>query len=257
MAARTVKHALLIAFAMLGVAALLSLGIWQIERREWKLALIERVESRVHAAPVTAPGPSEWHSVTAENAEYRRVTLTGRYLEGHGTLVQAVTKEGPGFWLLAPFQTDRGFIVLVNRGFVPPEWRDRAAGDAGFGVGARGETGSDTGSAASGTAVRVTGLLRMTEPKGAFLRTNDPARGRWYSRDVAAIAAAKGLSGVAPYFVDAEVTAAGSASRFPIAGLTVIAFRNAHLQYAITWLTLAAMLAGWTTLSLRRDMITR
>lgn len=127
---------------------------------------------------------------------------------------------------MTPLRTDAGFVVLVNRGFVPPEHRAPAS---------RAE-GELAGPAA------VTGLLRMSEPKGAFLHKNDPADGRWYSRDVAAIAAARGLTDTAPYFVDADATA--NPGGWPIGGLTVIAFPNSHLVYAITWYGLALMLAG-------------
>ena len=94
--------------------------------------------------------------------------------------------------------------------------------------------------AASGTGeVSVTGLLRISEPGGGFLRDNAPADDRWYSRDVAAIAQARGLDGpVAPYFIDAERP--GPAG-YPVGGLTVIAFRNEHLVYALTWFGLALL----------------
>jgi surfeit locus 1 family protein len=88
----------------------------------------------------------------------------------------------------------------------------------------------------------VAGLLRPTEPKGGFLRANAPGADRWYSRDVAAIAAARHISGVAPYFIDADATP--NTGGFPVGGLTVVTFRNNHLQYALTWFTLALMVAG-------------
>ena len=88
----------------------------------------------------------------------------------------------------------------------------------------------------------MTGLLRMSEPGGAFLRVNDPASDRWFSRDVAAIAASRGLDKVAPYFIDAE--RAPGESGLPVAGLTVIAFSNNHLVYALTWGALALMAAA-------------
>src|SRR3546814_12865644 len=97
---------------------------------------------------------------------------------------------------------------------------------------------------------RVTGLLRVTEPGGAFLRRNDPARDRWYSRDVAAIAHARGLGVVAPYFIDADraaARAAGAAANpraLPAGGLTLVHFRHAHLVSAITWFPLALLSAG-------------
>ncbi|MET0308970.1 MAG: SURF1 family protein [Sphingomonas sp.] len=207
----------LVAFA--ACAALVALGTWQVQRRAWKLDLIAQVAARVHAVPVATPGPSEWPEIDAASAQYRRVRLVGMYLPAQ-TLVQASTERGTGWWVLAPMRTDRGFTVLVNRGFVAG--RDAPAPPA----------GSQT----------VTGLLRISEPGGGFLRANDPANGRWYSRDVAAIAAAGHLAQVAPYFVDAD--AASSKPGGPIGGLTVIAFPNNHLVYALTWYMLAAMVAG-------------
>src|SRR6185503_1611251 len=108
---------------------------------------------------------------------YRPVRVTGRFLHDRETLVQAATARGPGYWVMTPLRTDAGWTVLVNRGFVPPERRDRTARRAGEPLG----------------PVSVAGLLRMTEPGGAFLRSNDPQRERWYSRDVAAIGRSRRL----------------------------------------------------------------
>jgi surfeit locus 1 family protein len=222
------KLAVLSVLAVLGIAGLLALGVWQVERRAWKLDLIEHVDTRVHAAPVPAPGPSDWPHINASDDAYRHVLVTGRYLDARETLVKAVTDLGAGYWVLAPFRTTDGFTVLINRGFVPD---DRS------GAGSRraGSTQTDT---------TVTGLLRITEPKGGFLRTNDPAADRWFSRDIAAIAASHGIEGAAPYFIDADASADSAA--LPVGGLTVIAFPNNHLVYALTWFGLAAMLAGWS-----------
>jgi surfeit locus 1 family protein len=208
-----------------GIAVFVALGIWQLERRVWKLDLIARVDQRVHAAAIAAPGPDQWPALTAENAEYRHVLLKGRFLDQPQTPVLAVTTLGRGFWVMAPMRTDAGFVVLVNRGFIPSDQRRRLAGP-------------DNGPA----EVTITGLLRMSEPGGAFLHSNDPADGRWYSRDVAAIAASQGLGTVAPYFVDADATP--DAGAWPEGGLTVVTFRNAHLQYALTWFALALGLAA-------------
>ena len=212
--------------ALLAFAGLVALGTWQVHRRAWKLDLIARVERRIHAPPVAAPGPAAWPAIGAARDEYRRVVLHGAFLHDRETLVQAVTRLGGGFWVVTPLRTDRGFTVLVNRGFVPAARRDL--------------TTRPTGERAG--VATVTGLVRMSEPKGGFLRANDPAHGRWYSRDVAAIAAARGLAGVAPYFVDADGTP--NPGGLPVGGLTVIAFPNNHLVYACTWYGLAAMVAG-------------
>jgi surfeit locus 1 family protein len=211
---------------VLGVALFTSLGVWQLHRRVWKLDLMHRVDARVHAPPVAAPGPSEWRRVDRARDEYRRVAVTGHYLNDRETLVRAVTALGGGYWVLTPFETTGGFTVLVNRGFVPPGRRDPKTRTAG----------------AIGGETTIVGLMRMTEPKGAFLHTNDPPANRWYSRDVAAISAARHLEDTAPYFIDADDEPVPGG--YPVGGLTVIAFPNNHLVYALTWFGLALLLAG-------------
>jgi len=231
--ARSSATQLFIALAfLLAFSGLIALGIWQIERRAWKLDLIERVESRIQAAPVSVPSTHEWPLISAARDEYKLVRVHGHFISGKNTRVQAVTTLGAGFWLLTPFQTDDGFIVLINRGFVPPNWplETQAPSD---------ET--------------VTGLLRLPELNGGFLHKNDSAAERWYSRDVAAIAVARGLQNVAPFFVDnssviekkiIDNEANIAPEKFPRDGLTVIHFSNNHLGYALTWFALAFMVAA-------------
>lgn len=213
------KRTILIAVALAATLAFIALGVWQVERRAWKLDLIARVASRVHAAPVPV--------MKADGEEYRRVTLTGTYLYGRETFTQALTERGAGFWVITPMRTAEG-VVLVNRGFVP----ERKASH-----------GPDR-------AETVTGLLRLSEPKGGFLRANDPAADRWYSRDIAAIAQARKLGPVAPFFVDAEATPLPGG--YPVGGLTVVRFNNNHLVYALTWFGLAGLSAFAAFLLLRR-----
>lgn len=220
----------LVVIGMLGLLATLgfaALGTWQVERRAWKLDLIARTTQRLAAAPVPAPGPSDWPDITRSRDEYRRVGLSGHWLASARTLVTASTDYGPGYWAMTPLRDDRGFVVLVNRGFV------RSAQD---------------GAAPEGE-VRVTGLLRISEPGGDLLRNNRPAEGRWYSRDVRAIASARHLPRVAPFFVDADATP--NPGGYPIGGLTVVSFPNNHLVYAITWYLLMVMAAGATIVGLR------
>jgi surfeit locus 1 family protein len=217
--------------AFLGIVlfcGFVALGTWQVKRLAWKRALIERVEQRVHAPPVAPPGPSQWPKVTAESDEYRRVELSGVLLNDRQTLVWTATDEGSGFWVMTPLRTADGSIVMINRGFAPTDWCGRdghcAAGPAGD--------------------VTITGLLRMPEPSG-FLRHNDPARNSWYTRDVSAMASARGLSDVAPYFVDADAAPATNGQpSWPEGGKTVLDFPNNHLSYLITWYLLALMTLG-------------
>lgn len=194
------------------------LGVWQVQRLAWKTRLIAAVDARTQMVATSAPGPAAWARITRDGDAYRRVAADGAYLRGRDTLVQAVTDLGPGFWVMTPMQTEAGFIVLVNRGFTP----DRMAA-------APPPPGRQT----------VHGLLRITEPGGGFLRKNAPSTDRWYSRDVAAIAAQRSVKHVAPYFIDADRSAAGP--DWPRGGLTVVRFPNSHLAYALTWFTLAGL----------------
>lgn len=212
------KRTLLTALALLFAAGFVALGVWQVERRAWKHELIAAVDARIDAPPVAAPGPAAWPAISAGKDAYRRVRASGRFGHDEAVLVKAVTDLGGGYWVVTPLETP-DFTLLVNRGFVPEGRRDAASRPVG--------------------TVTVTGLLRISEPGGGFLRANDPAAGRWYSRDVAAIAKAKGLVRVAPYFVDAD--AAPDSGGYPVGGLTVVRFPDNHLVYALTWFALALL----------------
>ncbi|WP_232540239.1 SURF1 family protein [Azohydromonas aeria] len=236
----------LLAGAALLFAGFIALGTWQLQRLAWKRDLIARLEQRLGAQPVPAPGRAAWAALERGTDEYKRVTLRGHFAHELETLVQASTELGSGYWVLTPLRSDDGFWALVNRGFVPPDRRaremrtDRAEGEQ-----------------------QVTGLLRLTEPGGSLLQDNDAAAGRWYSRDVAAIAAARGLAerppgAVAPYFVDASApaaaaTAATATETWPRPGLTVVRFTNNHLSYALTWYALAGMVAAAAVYVVRDD----
>lgn len=222
-------------------AGFVALGIWQLQRRHWKLDLIARVDNRVHATPIDAPPPAAWPAINAANDEYLHVRTAGHFLNDRSTLVKAVTEYGSGYWLLTPLQTNSGFVVLINRGFVPVEWHAPPA-------------------SLPTPDITITGLLRISEPKGGFLHDNSPQDNRWYSRDVAAIAAARQLDSArtAPYFIDADAhhsgTAAGTQPAYPVAGLTTVKFRNQHLNYALTWFTLALMPAAFLLITIRHDL---
>ncbi|WP_333612624.1 SURF1 family protein [Brevundimonas bullata] len=222
-----------VVFAVL-FAGFSALGVWQVQRLAWKQELIRQVDARIHAAPIAAPPPGQ--VVTRQADQYRQVVVSGRFDHSREALVKAVTDLGPGYWVLTPLETDRGFTVLINRGFVPSERQkpvDRAEGQV------------------EGEAT-VVGLLRLAEPGGGFLRANDPAGDRWFSRDVAGIAKAKGVQGpVAAYFIDADATPYPGG--WPRGGLTVVRFANSHLIYALTWFGLALMSAAGFVLFWREE----
>ena len=239
-ARRRVPRGPLVRMAWLLLAVVLCVGFvllgnWQVRRLAWKRQLIHDVTTRAQAPPVPAPGPAQWPAIDHGAQQYLHVRLHGRFVGDQQTLVYGSSSEGYGFWAIAPLRTDAGFIVMVNRGYVP----------AGLpGTPERMQTKLPSGE------VSVTGLLRFSEPRGGFLRPNRPAAGQWYSRDVAGIAAASGLpwSDVAPYFVDLDAVPSGASKRmpWPQAGLTVIQFPNHHLSYLITWYLLALGVAAAT-----------
>ncbi|MFA9219422.1 MAG: SURF1 family protein [Sphingomonadaceae bacterium] len=230
--------------ATLMLAGFFALGTWQLFRLQWKLALIERVEQRVHAAPQAAPAPAQWAQVSAERHEYLHVRVSGRYLPASATQVLASTGRGIGYWVLTPLCSTDGSIVMVNRGFVPAGaggWKAQPAPPTASGPAAC--------ASASGEQVSVTGLLRLSETASHALRQNEPARNYWYGRDLQAIASARGLPPVAPYFIDADAAGeqpplALSAAPQPLGGMTLVQFPNNHLVYAVTWFALALMMAA-------------
>lgn len=217
------------------------LGNWQLQRLDWKLRLIHDVSTRIHAVPVAAPGPTAWPHIEKGQLQYLHVRLTGHFLAGKQTLVHGTSTKGYGYWIMVPFKTDQGVIVLVNRGYIPSSLVDTP--------------GYKKTHAPKGDVV-VTGLLRFTETGGGFLRRNRPDDNLWYSRDVAAILTADNLQveQAAPYFVDAiavttggiDISAAANPEGWPLAGLTKTHFQNPHLGYAITWylMALACVLAA-------------
>ena len=213
---RAPRRGALAALLLAMAGCFIVLGIWQIERRAWKHALIAAVDARIHAPARTAPGPGGWAAMSAQRDAYRRVRVTGHFLPVRDTLVRGVTELGAGCWVITPFDTGQ-FVVLINRGFVPQ--------------------GKKSAAAPSGQST-FEGLLRISEPGGGFLRANDPKADRWYSRDVEAIALARGLGTIAPYFIDAD---ARTDNAYPVGGMTVVTFPDNHLAYALTWFAFAAL----------------
>jgi surfeit locus 1 family protein len=220
------------ALALAGLAVLVSLGAWQLERLAWKQDLIARTEARSQAAPELLPVPPDWARLDPDRYEYRAVELEGRFRHADEVHVYTALSSprgahgGPGWWVMTPLELDGGGTVFVNRGFVPESHKDAAT---------RPE-GQVTGD------VEISGLVRMAEPQGPFIPDDEPDNNVWFTRDPARMAAALGLEGpVAPFFIDAREPAPGG---LPQGGETVLTFRNDHLGYALTWFGLAATLVG-------------
>ncbi|UHC16975.1 SURF1 family protein [Methylobacterium currus] len=218
---------------------LIGLGVWQLERKAWKEALIDRIVARSRIEP-PAPLPA-FDGFDPARDEFERVRATGRLLNDKETLVHGLApgdtpgRALQGYYVVTPLRLDDGRILLVNRGFVPTELKDPARRAA---AQVEGET-------------TVTGMLRQSEARGLFVPAPNPQTGEWFNRDVPGIAAAKGLTNVAPYLIEADATP--NPGGWPKGGQLRVDLPNNHLQYAFTWFGLALCLVGvFTAFALRR-----
>jgi surfeit locus 1 family protein len=216
-------HLLPTLFTVPVLLLLLGLGFWQIQRLHWKEGLIAERQAATSAAPVPLPNSLR----EARGMEFRHVFVDGVFRNGKEIYVYAAPRAGEiGFDVLTPLIRTDGRVVFVNRGFVPVRLRDPATRAA----------GEITG------RVRIKGLLRLP-PKGKpnwFVPDNEPRRDRWFWIDLPAMAAADGLLRVMPFYVDAD--AAPNPGGWPRGGLTRVTLPNHHLQYALTWFSLAVAL---------------
>ena len=220
--------------ALAAIAALVSLGNWQLRRLAWKEGLIADAAERPSAPVRDLPSPSHWPDLDIEAAEFRPFRLRGRFLHDMEAWVFTSLGEpkgrfgGPGYWIVTPLALENGGTVLVNRGFAP---QDR-------------HPPSERGEALSSGTVSVAGLLRPDEERSIFTPEDRSADNVFFARQIEPIAAAKGLEApVAPFTIDllaAETPPGG----LPQAGETRVAFTNSHFQYALTWYSLALALAG-------------
>ena len=219
-------------FAVAGIAVLLGLGLWQIERKAWKEDLIATVTARLARAPAQLPPPANWPQLKPEADEYTRVTFPAEFLNGEEALVYSAGSafrpdvQGPGYWVLAPARLPGGSIVLVDRGFVPADRKELASRAQGAPHG----------------VIDVVGVMRWPEARGMFTPADDPKGNVWYLRDPKAMAAAKKWDAAAPFYIEQEAPVPPGG--WPKPGRLVVNLPDNHLQYAITWFGLALGLAG-------------
>jgi surfeit locus 1 family protein len=221
-------------FTAPAVLVLLALGSWQVERLFWKRDLIAQRQAAVSAAPV--PAPPGWEE--ARGMEFHHVTDEGAFLNDKEIFIGATSEAGrQGYHVLTPLLEAGGRVVFINRGFIPAELKDSAKRAAGQ---------------IAGTA-RVQGLLRLppAEKPAWFLPANRPDLNYWFWVDIPAMSAADKLDRVAPFYIDADATP--NPGGWPRGGVTRLALPNDHLQYAITWFSLAIALIVIYVLFHRRN----
>ena len=223
-------------FTLLMVTLCVGLGLWQLQRRVEKHALIAALTERLAALPGPLPLPSQWSALTSASDEFRRVSFAATYEPRPDAMVyssgSAVRDDvsGPGTWAFLPARLPDGATVVINAGFVQNTMQDRSQQD-------RAVTRLVTGA-----PVTLTGYLRFPETAGALTPPENIAKRLWFTRDHQAMARALGWAEagrpVAPFYVDLEAPAPASGTPKP--GPLQVHLKDDHLQYAITWFTLAA-----------------
>jgi surfeit locus 1 family protein len=209
-------------FTVPAVLLMLGLSVWQLERLQWKTALIAERTERTHAAPVALPKDGD----DLAAAEFRHVALQGSFLHDRELLLAARSHLGvAGYHIVTPFRLDDGTTVLVDRGWVPDNRKDPKTREQGQLAG----------------TVTVDGLIRRPVAQGWLVPDNEPGHNIWFWFDLPAMARHAGITGpLAPVYVDAAKTPIPGG--YPLGGETRIELPNDHLQYAITWFLLAVAL---------------
>lgn len=222
-------HGLLVPtlFTLLGLGVLIGLGTWQVQRLAWKQGLIDRIETRSNATPVAlSQALSNWRET--QDVEYLRVSLEGRFRHQGEQHLYAIVGGKPGWRVVTPLKTPTGLWVMVDRGFVPPDFKAAEAR----------QDGQIEGN------VRLTGLARAPGQRGSFTPQNELDENKWFSRDLDAMAAralpSQDRDKLAPFFVEAE--AMDLPGGLPRGSTTRLKITNRHLEYAITWYALAVVL---------------
>ena len=217
------------AFAAAGLAVLVGLGTWQLERKRWKEDLIAKIAARVHAPPVPLIRAEQLRRDGAD-VEYLHVIARGRFQHDEERYLYAPAPSGLGWHVYTPLEYAPGRFVWINRGFVPDARKDPASRREGQ---VPGET-------------EVTGLIRQPQARRMFTPANDVAHNLWYWPDVAALhASAFGGTGAEAlaFTVDADAKPAPPGG-LPAGGVTRLDLPNRHLEYALTWYGLGLTLIG-------------
>jgi cytochrome oxidase assembly protein ShyY1 len=222
-------------FTLAMVTVFIGLGLWQLQRRVEKHALIAALTERLAAEPGALPPPAQWSALTPSGDEFRRVRFAATYASGSDAMVyssgSAVRDDisGPGTWAFLPARLATGETVAINTGFVQNTMQDRDQEDRAV-----------KPLLASGP-VTLTGYLRFPEAAGVLTPAENVAKRLWFTRDHLAMAHALGWGEVAPFYIDLEqpVPASGIPKPAPLD----VHLKDDHLQYAITWFALAGAVA--------------
>ncbi len=229
---------MLAAVTAAGLAVLIGLGLWQLQRLEWKRDLIARTQARLASAPIPFDEALA-RAEGGEDMEYQPVRIAGVYAHDLQSFVFGTYEGAAGAYVFTPLESPAasGKFVYINRGFVPQSLRGRRHEGAGVG-------GENEVSGLFRSAERRTGLARLFRP------VDQPEDNLYFIRDPEVLAARNAI--VAPaYYLDSF--GRENPGERPKGGTTRVEFSNRHLEYALTWFALAAALAGvYAAFSLQR-----
>lgn len=218
-------------FTLVMVAVFVGLGVWQLQRRVEKHALIAALTERLAAAPGAPPLAPQWGALTPAVDEFRRVRFSATYASGPDAMVyssgSAVRDDisGPGTWAFLPARLATGETVVINTGFVQNTMQDRDQEDRAVKP------------LVTSAPVELTGYLRFPETAGMLTPAESVTKRLWFTRDHLAMAHALGWGEVAPFYIDLE--APSPANGIPKPGPLDVHLKDDHMQYAITWFALA------------------
>lgn len=240
-----------------GLGVLIGLGIWQLQRKAWKDALLRDIHARIQADPVSVDDALR-RLRDQGDAEYLRVRVNGRLLHQHERYFYAPDPRlGPGYHVVTPLVVRTGAtcedIVFVNRGYVPEAVKDPAKRTDGQVNAATLAVEGTQAVSRLARAAFVTGLVRLAERPGWFTPANDVAKNLWFWRDPDGLAASLPGAGSMracatgarpyPFILEAQAEPANPGG-WPRGGVTRRDIPNRHFEYALTWLGLAATLIG-------------
>ena len=226
-------------FTLVMIAAFIGLGVWQLQRRVEKHALIAALTERLAAEPVALPPASVWSSLTAPKDEFRRVHFSATFGGRPDVMVyssgSAVRDDisGPGTWAFIPARLESGETIVVNAGFVQNTMQDRIQEDRAVAP------------LVSGAATDLVGYIRFPESAGLLTPSANVEKRLWFARDHLAMARALGWNNggttIAPFYIDLEQPVPPDG--VPKPGPLDVHLKDDHLQYAITWFALAGAVA--------------
>ncbi len=222
--------------SLISFALLIGLGVWQLQRLDWKTTMIAERAARLEAPALTLPA----RIVVPEALELRRVTLTGRFLDREFHLGGRSHRGEVGFHIVMPLLLEDGRTILVDRGWVPAPLRDPARRPESRPAG----------------PVALQAVLRSGGWKGRalFRPDNAPQDNYWIWLDLPQMAEQAALERPITALYAVALPAEGASDGLPIASAPSLEIRNDHLQYALTWFSLAVALAViYVMLSLRRE----